>query len=539
MWPDVAKFMGVAATENADDAQPPTSIYAVRELVSRPEVFYTGQISRAGSIVNANVHDQKNPFLARVALTRELFAASSRRHCVHVEIDLTGSLLTYEAGDHLAIYPINPKTEAEKLARALGLWDKKDTFVMIEAVDATAAKKHPFPVPSTYDTILRHYLDITRVPTRDLLAILASFFPAGSPARAHLAKLALDKLEHERVCVHDRLMLGEILQIVETMEGGAGLKDLPLFPAIVEGLGRLQPRYYSISSSPKLYPKMVHVTASVLQYNSLVKPERTLYGICTNYLLAIHDMLSKGELAEDTEQHALYSLQPAGMKVEDVPHREVRIPVFLRRSNFKLPSDPKLPIIMVGPGTGVAPFRGFIQERQWQRRQGIEVGPTLLFFGCRRSDEDYLYREEWLEAMGEINPESYTYTSPALPSARPRKGRDAETGASKASDNGDGLAVSENKAADAAVFVAFSREDPQHKHYVQHRLAEMGARVWTLLGPGGGSFYVCGDAKYMAHDVHATLKSIASTEGGMSAEDAEKWVKDLRAMGRYMEDVWA
>ncbi|KAG5456085.1 MAG: hypothetical protein BJ554DRAFT_4274 [Olpidium bornovanus] len=388
------------------------------------------------------------------------------------------------------------------------------------------------------------------------------------------------------------MMLGEILEEIAALQGADALKNVPLFPAIVECLGLLQPRYYSISSSPKvnwsvggtshsaicrqLHPRMVHVTASVLQYTSRVKPERKLYGVCTNYLLAIHDMLSGGDIQADTEQRAVYSIRPAGTTVEDVPHREVRVPVFVRRSSFKLPEDPKVPIVMVGPGTGVAPFRGFVQERQWLRRQGVEVGPTLLFFGCRRRDEDYLYWEEWKAAMCEINPESYACTV-AHVSAR-TGAEEAETGADapEVSDmtaarqdksngsvaapsdaslvgsrsatvqppsshlaNGRPTPAGEDPDADAAVFVAFSREHPSRKHYVQHRLFELGSRVWALLGPGGGTFYVCGDAKNMAHDVYTALKDVASTMGGMSKEEASKWLKELRAAGRYMEDVWS
>lgn len=145
--------------------------------------------------------------------------------------------------------------------------------------------------------------------------------------------------------------------------------------------------------------------------------------------------------------------------------------------------------------TGVAPHRAFVRERAFQKRHGKDVGKTLLFFGCRRSDEDYLYKDEWAELFNTLG-------------------------------------------GDSRIINAFSRETDQ-KIYVQQRLRENGKEVWDMLDKQQAYIYVCGDAKRMAKDVQSAFVEFSQTYGGQSAEQAEQYVKNLRNKGRYQEDVWA
>lgn len=180
------------------------------------------------------------------------------------------------------------------------------------------------------------------------------------------------------------------------------------------------------------------------------------------------------------------------------------LPVFVRRSGFRLPADPATPIVMVGPGTGLAPFRGFLQERQATldacSRPGATrapapapLGPATLFFGCRLPDQDYIYREE-LEGWA---------ASGAL----------------------------------TALHTAFSRAGPS-KDYVQHHIAAAAQQVWDALETRGGCLYVCGDAKAMCHDVQRAIAALAGRALGVGEEAGAEWLKRLAAEGRFMRDVW-
>ncbi|CAM9638921.1 unnamed protein product, partial [Ascophyllum nodosum] len=188
----------------------------------------------------------------------------------------------------------------------------------------------------------------------------------------------------------------------------------------------IRPRYYTISSSSSVFPSSVHITVAVLEQE---KTQRRVYrGICSSFL-------SK--------------LVPNGGVLSDGAHKGPQCRVFVRESKFRLPADTTVPIVMIGPGTGVAPMRALLQERAWQKAQGSKVGRNVLYFGCRRRDQDYIYKVEL---------EGY-----------------------KADGTLDTLRL------------AFSREGPS-KVYVQHLLREDAAEVWRLIR-GGAYVYVCGGTR--------------------------------------------
>jgi len=220
-------------------------------------------------------------------------------------------------------------------------------------------------------------------------------------------------------------------------------------------LRKLLLRLYSIASSPKAHPDEVHLTIAVVRYHS---HGRDREGVCSTYTA---DRVSEGGT----------------------------MPVYVHISRtFKLPEDGDTPIIMVGPGTGIAPFRAFVEERA---AIGA-TGKSWLFFGDQHQATDYLYGDEW---------ERYV---------------------------GDGKL--------SRIDLAFSR-DQEHKVYVQHRMLEHAAEMYSWLNDGA-VFYVCGDASRMAKDVHEALITIAEKEGGKSREDAEAWVKQLHTDKRYLKDVY-
>lgn len=222
----------------------------------------------------------------------------------------------------------------------------------------------------------------------------------------------------------------------------------------------LQPRFYSISSSPQQHPSAIHITCAVV--DEVMPSGRRHLGVASTWLA-----------------HA---------------KRGASLPVFVRASTFRLPHDPATPIVMVGPGTGLAPFRGFLQDRAAAAKRGVRFGPTHLFFGCRNRRHDFIYEEE-LEGF---------VASGAL----------------------------------SQLHAAFSRDGPT-KDYVQHHIEAHATEVWDLLcAARGGVLYVCGDAKNMAKDVHRTLHDVVQKATGCDDAAAEAAVKGLSESGRYLKDVW-
>ncbi|RCH89036.1 NADPH-cytochrome P450 reductase [Rhizopus stolonifer] len=489
MWPAFCEALGV--DEANAQLGPRQAIFSVEELTEFDKAkVYFGELSewlKEGARV---VYDAKRPYNAPIT-SRDLFK-NSDRHCLHMEIDISDTNLSYQTGDHVAIWPTNSEVEVERLAQVLGLMDKLDTVIRVQAIDATASKQHPFPVPTTYRAVFRHYLDICAVVPRQTLMSLIEYAPT-EKSKEVLRKLATDKEEY-RLRVGDMTRnLGEVLEMLaesESMDPKNSFANVP-FDLIVEAVSRLQPRYYSISSSSKEDPKKITVTAVTLQYTPDLSSPRTVYGVNTTYLWRLHEAING--LEPDTASPRYYLGGPRD-GLFDVQAKQARVPVHVRRSQFKLPRNPTVPIIMVGPGTGVAPFRGFVRERALQKKEGKPVGTTVLFFGCRHPEQDFLYADEWPELF-------------------------------------------ETLGGDSRLITAFSRETDK-KVYVQHRLLEHGQAMWNLLEKGA-YVYVCGDAKVMARDVNQTFVQFAKDLGGLDEAEAQDYVKNLRNTGRYQEDVWA
>ena len=276
-----------------------------------------------------------------------------------MEFDIGGSGITYQHGDHVGVWPSNPDVEVERLLCALGISEKRDTVIGIESLDPALAKV-PFPVPTTYGTVLRHYIDISAVAGRQILGVLAKFAP-NPAAETYLRNLNTRKEEYHAVVTEGCLKLGELLQLA----AGNDIRLAPTtqnttswtipFDIIVSSIPRLQPRYYSISSSPKLNPNSIHVTCVVLKYESAGSsiPHRAIFGVGSNFLLNLK-YSANGETAPLVTE-GIEPLYPAyAIEGPRGAHHEGSIykaPVHVRRSTFRLPTNPKSPIIMIGPGT--------------------------------------------------------------------------------------------------------------------------------------------------------------------------------------------
>lgn len=377
---------------------------------------------------------------------------------MHLELDISGSKIRYESGDHVAAFPTNDSTMVTEIGKILN--SDLDVVFSLKNLDEESSKNHPFPCPTTYRTALSHYLDISNPPRTNVLYELAQY--ASDPTEQDfLRKMASSSPEGKSQYL--KWVLEARRNILAILEDLKSLR--PPIDHVCELLPRLQARYYSIASSSKVHSDSVHICAVVVEYVS--KAGRTNRGVATTWLQN---------------------------KVPTINGHKPTVPMYVRKSQFRLPYKSSTPILMIGPGTGIAPFVGFIQERAWLKQQGKEVGETVLYYGCRHKNEDYLY-QEMLEQFQK-----------------------------------DGVLTQLN--------VAFSR-DQGEKEYVQHLLKRNKEHVWNLIQKENGHIYICGDAKNMARDVQNTFYEIAAELGNMMHEQAVDYVKKLMTKGRYSSDVWS
>ena len=382
MWTELSEKMGLEEREAV--YEPVFSVEEREDLSIEDDTVYLGEPNK-NHLENKQKgpYNAHNPYIAPIAESRELFTVKDR-NCLHMEIDVSQSNINYTTGDHVAVWPTNAGMEVDRFIKVFGLEEKRHTVISVKALDVTA--KVPFPTPTTYDAAIRYHVEICGSVSRQFMATLSAFAP-NDTAKAEMMKLGTESDYFKEKIASQYMNIAQACESV-CAEPWTGVP----FSCLIEGLNKIQPRYYSISSSSVVQPKQISVTA-VVESIRVPGPGNTgqgnvVKGVTTNYLLALKQ---KQNGDDNPSPHGLsYEINGPRNKYDGI-----HVPVHVRHSNFKLPSDPSKPVIMVGPGTGVAPFRGFVQERAELARKGESVGPTVLFYGCRRSNEDWLYKEEW------------------------------------------------------------------------------------------------------------------------------------------------
>lgn len=372
-------------------------------------------------------YHRKNPFPAKLLVNRLLTDASSSKETRHYEISIAGSGLTYEAGDALCVVPTNcPELVAD----------------IIKAINCNGDEDEP--------------VNGELMPLREALR---THFEIKAPSKELIEEIATRSGDQE---LNGIIESGDKEQLADYLWGRDTLDLLLQFPvcefAAAEFIALLKPlqhRAYSISSSGKLHPDAVHLTVASVRYESHNRQHK---GVCSTFLADLVD--------DEAKVHCFFT-----------PNKV-----------FRVPEDNNLPMIMVGPGTGIAPFRAFLQERQYRNAPG----KNWLFFGDRNAATDFIYREE-LESFQQ-----------------------------------SGLLT--------RLDVAFSR-DQDAKIYVQDRMLEQGAELFSWLEQGG-YFFVCGDAYRMAKDVDQALHDVIAEHGKFSEQQAIDYVNRLKKDKRYVRDVY-
>jgi cytochrome P450 / NADPH-cytochrome P450 reductase len=395
------------------------------------------------------------PMLVRAnrELHRKTGENPSDRSTRHIELELPENV-SYTVGDHLGVIPQNGETLVKRVAARFGF--ERETYIRLRK---TANRKTFLPVEQTISVyrLLRDYVELQEVATRAQIKTLADYTEC-PPHKIEL--LALTGDDEQSASRYREEILDKRKSVLDLLEE-YGACTLP-FEIYLEMLAPLRPRYYSISSSPLVNEKICSITVAVVE-----SPARsghgTFEGVCTNYL------------RRKAVGNAIYAF------VKDT------------KSVFGLPDDPTIPIIMIGPGTGLAPFRGFLQERAALRANGAELGKAILFFGCRHPEQDFLYEDELREFER------------------------------------NGI---------VELSTSFSRVTGQPKCYVQGEIYERRDAVWQML-EAGAFVYVCGDASRMAPDVRRTFAEIYKEKIGANDRQAEAWLDEMTARNRYRLDVWA
>ncbi len=383
-------------------------------------------VPRLHAVKPPAVYSRHRPFEAVVLTNQKITGAKSTKDVRHIELSLEGSGLTYEPGDSLAVIADNPPQLIEELLETLGFSGDEEVEVQGAAF--------------TIRDALRAKLEIT-VPNLGFLKVYAEL----ADSQDLRGLLQADRQAELSVFLEAR-------QIIDIVREYAAPVSAAEFAA---SLRKLMPRSYSVASSPLANPDEVHLTVASVNYQAFGTEH---WGAASSMLA---DRIAEGD----------------------------KVSVFVEPNpRFRLPADAQTPVIMIGPGTGVAPFRAFVE----QRAELGATGKNWLFFGDRTFHSDFLYQLEWQRFL--------------------------------------------KHGALHRMNVAFSR-DQADKVYVQHRIEEQGAEVYEWLQQGA-AIYVCGDAKHMAGDVHDALVNVLVSHGGHDTGSAQIYLKDLRRAGRYQRDVY-
>ena len=390
--------------------------------------------------------------LVNSELQNKAGAYPSQRSTRHIEVQLPPGI-TYRVGDHLSVVPRNDPALVDAVARRFGFLPSDQIRL---AVAQGRRAQLPVNEPVSVGRLLADFVELQQVATRKQIQIMSEHTRCPVTKPKLLAYVGDDAVsaEHYRADI-----LGKRKSVFDLLEEHPAC-ELPLH-AYLEMLSLLAPRYYSISSSPSVDGSRCSITVGVVE--DTANSGRGIYkGVCSNYL--------------------------ASRRAGETIHATVRE----TKAGFRLPDDASVPIIMIGPGTGLAPFRGFLQERAALKASGTKLGPGMLFFGCRHPEQDYLYADELksFEASGV-----------------------------------------------AELHTAFSRAEGP-KTYVQNLVSAQKERVWSLIEQGA-IIYVCGDGGKMEPDVKAALVAIHRERTGSDADGGQRWIDDLGTKNRYVLDVWA
>ncbi|KAK7895815.1 hypothetical protein WMY93_021140 [Mugilogobius chulae] len=427
-------------TLKEDEALPPTFMFNFMEGNAdvTTQVTSTEQTKPSSSC----------PFPAKLLSNTRVTDVSHFQDVRLLDFDITGSNIEFSSGDVAMMYPCNAEEDVQEFCQLLKL-DPESKFTL-RPTESTPVPAR-LPQPCTVRHLVQKYLDVAAVPRRSFFELLSTF--------------ATNELEREKLLEFSSAAGQDDLHTYCNRPRRTALEVLADFPHttaeikvdyLLDLFSEIQPRSFSIASSLKTHPNRLQILVAVVRYKTkLHKPRR---GLCSNWLASLD------------------------------PGKDVHVPLWVKKGTLKFPKDKDTPIIMVGPGTGVAPFRSAIQERTAEGKTA-----NVLFFGCRSESKDFYFKVEWEEKV---------------------------------------------QAGHLTLFTAFSR-DQENKVYVQHRISENAELLMDLITNKNAYFYIAGNAKEMPNSVRDAVKGVFQRRGPVSAEEAEQMVAAMEQSGRLQSETWS
>ncbi|KAI3462527.1 hypothetical protein Pfo_019190 [Paulownia fortunei] len=417
------------------------------------------QIERARSMTPGKFSGKNRPdcFL-NMTKNHLLSRAESGKDVRHFEFEAVSSSINYDVGDVLEVLPGQSPAAVDAFIQRCNL--NPESYITVQPRDK---ENNGFLDPSLFPVKLKSFVELTMdvasaSPRRYFFEVM-SYFATAEHEKERLQYFASPEGRDDLYQYNQK----ERRTVLEVLEDFPSVQ-MP-FEWLVQLVPPLKTRAFSISSSHSAHPNQVHLTVSIVSWTTPYKRERT--GLCSSWLASLD------------------------------PQQRVFIPAWFSKGSLP-PPPPSLPLILVGPGTGCAPFHGFVEERALQSKT-VPTAPVIFFFGCRNEKDDFLYRDFWL---------------------------------SHSENNG---VLSEDKG--GGFYVAFSRDQPQ-KVYVQHKMQEQSTKIWSLLTQGA-AVYVAGSANKMPSDVLSAFEEIVSTESGVPREAALRWIRTLEKAGKYHVEAWS
>ncbi|KAG8662476.1 hypothetical protein MANES_01G109200v8 [Manihot esculenta] len=405
-------------------------------------------------------HDKNRPdCLLKMVKNQPLTRADCGKDVRHFEFEFISSAIKYEVGDVLELLPGQNPAAVDAFIQHCNL--EPESLITVHPRVMESAESNAPNVPIKLKTFVELNMDVASASPRRYFFEVMSFFATAQHEKERLQYFASPEGRDDLYQYNQK----ERRTVLEVLEDFPSVQ-MP-FEWLVQLVPQLKTRAFSISSSLSAHPNQVHLTVNVVSWTTPFKRTRT--GLCSTWLAKLDPQQNTG----------LY------------------IPAWFHKGLLP-PPPPSLPLILVGPGTGCAPFRGFVEERTIQDVSD-RAAPIMFFFGCRSEENDFLYKDFWL---------------------------------SHALENG---VLAEQRG--GGFYVAFSRDQPQ-KVYVQHKMQEHSGRIWDLLLEGA-SIYVAGSSTKMPSDVRAAFEDIISREAGVSKETAELQLRRLERDGRYHVEAWS